>query len=413
MSNRKYCAALLFLLIVSAIALWPVYGGWGAPAEAVHPSSSFTPPVNLSNSPGYPYAGSAHIVRAADGCLHVAWWEGNDGAGGPAYTKKCGTSWQPWEWIAPPTGPTYSDLVLAVDNAGSVHVAMSQGQTAPYLIVYTSKPVTGSWSLPVSLSLGLPDAYFPTIAVDSQGGVWVAWQSPLSDTNSEIYARYRPAGGDWDTLMRVTDNTVQDEAPSLAVGSGDVAHLAWHSYSTGNWDILYSRYEAGSWTPAENVSNTPSRSYLPDLAADGAGNVFVAWADEIDGPNHSQVLCRRWDGSTWLPWTQVSSSTKALYPAIAADDSGNLYAVWTDYRGAQPETYFSYSTDYGATWLGDENVSNSAASSYYPDVAAQPGGCAHVVWQDASPGQLDIFYSQGRVPAFAGEWRFYLPLLRK
>jgi hypothetical protein len=250
--------------------------------------------------------------------------------------------------------------------------------------------------------------------VDGSGGVWVAWPVELSDTNTEIYARYRPAGGDWGPLMRVTDNAAADLDPSLAVGRGDVAHLAWRSNSAGVYDIFYSRFEEGGWGPAENVSETGFYSIAPDVAADAAGNVYVAWADEMGGLDHFQILCRRWDGSSWWPWTHVSatSSPRALSPALAADGDGNLYAVWADYRDdlAHPEVYFSHSTNFGTTWLGDENVTQNATSSYYPDVAARPGGYAHIVWTDMAPGQPDIYYSRAGVQV---EVRFYLPVVAK
>jgi hypothetical protein len=215
--------------------------------------------------------------------------------------------------------------------------------------------------------------------------------------------------------MRVTDNAFQDQRPSLAVGSDDVAHLAWQSSAAGVYDIFTSRYEGGGWSPPSNVSETGFYSVDPDVAADGAGNVYVAWADEMGGLDHFQILCRRWDGSAWLPWTYVSlpSATRAIYPTLAADDAGNLYAVWVDYRDDlwNSEAYFCHSTDYGATWLEDENVSQTTTDSYFPDVAAQAGGYAHIVWADVSPGQVDVFYTRARVAAFAGEARFFLPMV--
>jgi hypothetical protein len=218
---------------------------------------------------------------------------------------------------------------LAVDDAGKVHAALTQGVDPPYLVTYSAKPATDSWSLPITLSQELYGSYFPAIAVDSTGAVWVAWQTVLSDANSEIYARHRPAGGEWGPLMRVTDNAVQDQRPSLAVGSGDVPHLVWRSSATGVYDIYYSRYEADGWTPPENLSDTGFFSIDPDVAADGAGNVYVVWADEIGGLDHFRILSRRWDGSTWLPWTYASqpSTPRALYPALAALNPLRLPAV--------------------------------------------------------------------------------------
>lgn len=404
---RETRASVLLLFLAAALALAPVHGDQGAP-EAVRPAASFSPPYNLSSSAGA-NSTSAHVVRAADGTLHAVWQEGDR----PAYARGAGPTWQPWEWIVPPGEPGYSGPALAVDGSGNVHVALVQGD-APHLLVYTSRPFTGTWTVPIPLSLPAYSSTCPAIAVDGTGGVWVAWQTELADTNAEIYARYRPAGGEWGPLLRVTENAAQDQRPSLAVGSGDIAHLAWRSSAAGVYDILYSRFAGGIWAPAVNLSETGFYSVDPDVAADGAGNVYVVWADEMGALDHFQILFRRWDGSAWLPWTYLSlpSATRALDPALAADGAGNLYAVWTDYRDDlwHPEVYFSHSTDHGATWLGDENVTQNAASSYHPDVAAQPGGYAHIVWEDVSPGQLDILYSRAYA---AGLEKCCLPVVQK
>ncbi len=365
--------------------------------QAAQPNSNFTNPVNISNSSSYNSTQHPRLVIAPDTYLHVTWMEGiADTANGPAYLRGREGEWPTWEWAGPHNNPGYTNPHIALGADGTVHLAWACAGP-PYDICYAYKPVGGSWSAPVNISNMAGNTVYPSIALDNQGTIWVAWQTSLSDTDTAVYVAYKPSGGNWSTPVMISPDNREDQNPSLAIGPGNVPHVVWRSNNPGNWEILYSKFEGGSWTAPLNISATSTASHFPRIAADSAGNLFVVWEDEIDGPDVFQILFRRWDGSQWLPYKRVSSSTKALYPAISFEGC-NLYVVWQDYRGGL-ETYFSHSTDCGNTWLGDENVSRNTTSSYFPDIVAQSGGFSHIVWQDMLPGQLDIYYSKATVAA--------------
>ncbi len=404
---RKTILALGLIALLSLLALVlsaPRGLGPAGRAGAAALDSSFSAPYNISNSPAEPNSQHPRILRAASGLLHAAWMEGNDGSYGAAYTKGQGTTWDAWEWIGPERNPAYANPAIAIDGQGTIHAVWTSGASKPYDILYAYKPAGGAWSASENISLALgtgrDSSFYPDIGIDSQGQVWVAWQMALVPENSEVYARYRPAGGDWSAIAKVSTSTGQDLNVSLAISPDNVPHMVWRS-STGasaKYEILYSKYTAGAWSAPLNISGTAnSHSYFPDLVADGNGNLFVTWDDELYGAENPQILFRRWDGTQWLPYKQVSNSTKAIRSAVAADNACFVYAVWQDHRETAEEIYFSHSTDCGSTWLGDENTSRNGSRSYWPEIAAQAGGYAHIVWQDMAPGQLDIYYSQAVV----------------
>lgn len=400
---RRYLSLslLLSLLLLSFYALsFPVVVR-GRAHDAIQPLTSFTTPLNVSNTPEYDSSQRPRLVYEADsGYLHVVWMEGAVSNLGAAYVRGQGIDWPEWGWICLLQNPAYAHPAIALDSQGGRHVVMTSNQNVPYDIYYIYRPADGVWGTPVNLTEGLgitrTSSFYSNIAVDSQDGIWVVWQMPLSDYNTEIWVRQKPSGEDWEPAQRVTTSNDNDQNPAIAVDSADIPHLVWRNNGTGNWEILYAYYESGNWTVPLNLSATPSLSAFPRLATNEHGDVFVVWEEELDGTADFDILLRRWDGTQWLPWVRVSDSPKALYPAIAAADE-NLYVVWTDYRDGQTETYFSHSTDRGATWQGDENVSRTGTLSLHPDVAAQSCGRAHVVWADVIPGQLDIFYSQGTI----------------
>lgn len=391
----------LVVLGFLTVAVWlrPEHLATTPPAGAAQLRSSFGPANNISNSAGGGY--TSQRVRTdigSDNILHPVWMEGIVNVdNSPAYAGGQESAWNPWVWIAPNdrNNRGYTNPTVALDSQNNVHATWAGNNGPPYRIFYAYKPVGGSWSTPTNLSEGLPNSVYASIALDSQDRVWIVWETELGEGQFDVYARTKPAGGSWSPAVSISNQSGMELEPDVIVDASDVPHVVWR-YSAG-WEIYHTKYVNGSWTTPFNVSANASASHFARIDADSQGNVFVVWEDEIDGSDRFQTLFRRWDGSQWGAVRRASETpSKALYPSIAADNC-NLYAVWTDYRSKSTETFFSYSFDCGTTWSTDENVSSNSSASFHPAVAAQPGGFAHIFWQDYAPGDFDIYYRKGTV----------------
>lgn len=408
--QKKLGLSIGFLILALLLTAWflrpaeerPVV----RPVSAGQMISSFTNPINISNSPSEPGGdeNGSQKVRAILGdeaYLHVAWMEGTlNKRNGPAYVRGQGTAWPQWQYAGPSNNPGYTNPTLAQTSDGTVHLVWSGGGGSPYKIFYASKPPGGSWSAYTVLSKTPNNtSFYPSIVADSDDRLWVVWETQITEQDFEVYVTTKPAGGSWSNPLIISNKSGQDLEPSIAIDPDDVPHVVWRN-GPGNWEIYYTKYVNGDWTTPMNISANASGSHFARVAADDLGNVYVVWEDEIDGADRFQILFRRWDGTSWGGQRRISATpTKALWPAISVDHC-NLYVVWTDFRNTSTETYFSYSTNCGDTWSADENVSNNTSSSYFPDVAAQGGGYAHIFWQDyisGSPGNFDIYYSKGTI----------------
>src|SRR6266849_6246732 len=68
-----------------------------------------------------------------------------------------------------------------------------------------------------------------------------------------------------------------------------------------------------------------------------------------------------------------------LFPALATDDFGFVYAVWSD----NSNIFYSFSTDQGTTWSNPINVSfpvNGGHANLFPWIAADANGHVGIVW---------------------------------
>jgi hypothetical protein len=227
--------------------------------------------------------------------------------------------------------------------------------------------------------------------------------------------------------------------------------LAWASPRSG----AYAQTEDQTgWSEPVNLSNSPTQSNNPSLAADPAGGVHAVWSEDT-GENEGQIWYARLEGDTWSKPIDVlltPGGSLPTYPALAADAGGLLHVVWqgggriyysqafaADVQsawawtpaqplvdsqnflsapdlcvGAQGETYVGYaatigersgiyvvrSPDGGAHWGQESLVYANPRDDRLvdkPRVEVGPDGMLHVVWaESAYPDTyppLGIWYS--------------------
>jgi hypothetical protein len=88
-----------------------------------------------------------------------------------------------------------------------------------------------------------------------------------------------------------------------------------------------------------------------------------------------------------------NTSAYSRYPRIALDEEGNINLIWEDASQGNWEIFFSRSTDKGNSWAPIINLSNNLSLSGLNDIAVDNSGNLNVVWEDDSSGNFDIYYS--------------------
>jgi ribosomal protein L31 len=133
------------------------------------------------------------------------------------------------------------------------------------------------------------NSYMPSLIVDSNGNIHVTWHDNTdyagAGTDADIfYKRYELGVENWTTTEVVsTESTAGSYSPSLAVDSDGNIHIAWHDRtdyagSETDDDIFYKRYEVGvGWSTTEVISteSTDTSSHT-SLTVDSNGNIHVA-----------------------------------------------------------------------------------------------------------------------------------------
>ena len=285
---------------------------------------------------------------------------------------------------------------IAVDFSGGVHVVWHDNTPGNNEIFYKKSTNAGAtWTTNKRLTWTPAHSFKPAIAIDPSGYIHIVWLDyPMG--NSEIcYTRSTNGGATWAAAKRLTWTSGDSEIPAIAADSSGNLHVVWSDSAPGNWEIYYKKSLDGgaTWGAAKRLTWTSSNSFVPAIAADPFGNPHVVWYGDQAG--NTQVYYKKSTngGATWAATQRLSwTSGGSYFPAIAVDSLANLHVVWHDYSPGFPEIYYKKSTNVGSTWTSSRRLTWTPSYSMAPAIAAGSSGKLHVVWYDTTPDNNEIYY---------------------
>ena len=186
----------------------------------------------------------------------------------------------------------------------------------------------------------------PSVQVDEQGQVSLAWMEEEKDVRSVLYARSAEAGGPMGVPVRI--NRPEDvpywrqEAPALVVQGEDV-------FVT--WGLAHPKA-------------TPQQPFATELRL----------SRSIDG------------GKTFQPSVAVNDDPGVIqhtFDALHRDADGRLHLSWIDGREGkkEPGTYVARSLDRGATITRNLKVDEGTCVCCRTAVTSGPEGMVYVAWR--------------------------------
>ena len=117
---------------------------------------------------------------------------------------------------------------------------------------------------------------------------------------------------------------------------------------------------------------------------------------------------------TMLPHSPGHGAIDVLFPLVATDKAGNVYAAWVD--DGDDNVYYTYSTDEGNNWAPPVQVNgNDAASNVMPWLQADAAGRIAVAWYGHSThvdSDLMPSWFNNRQEAAKFPWYGYVALLQ-
>jgi len=247
----------------------------------------------------------------------------------------------------------------------------------------------------------------PCIASDGAGGGIVAWHDGrVGSENFDIYVQRIGASG---ALMWTIDGVVVTGAvgaqffPRIASdGSGGV-FIVWEDQRSGSdWDVYAQRVNTcgeALWTEdGIPVSAVEGDQRDLDVMEDGAGGVIIAWADTRSDTSGSDIYVQRVDAMGVGAWEAngavvCEAAGDQGRPRLLSQGDGGAIIAWEDPRNNTYDIYAQRVRGDG-TVAWDTNgvfISGPYGPQRSEELVSDLAGGAIIVWDDRRNGDGDIY----------------------
>ncbi|MFA5386929.1 MAG: hypothetical protein WC322_00850 [Candidatus Paceibacterota bacterium] len=311
------------------------------------------------------------IVRDSNGNLHATYYKIISYAESIFYAKSSDNG-ETWTETQLTSGESLQVLPsIAIDSNDHIHIVwIGTHSGSPLNLQVRYIKYTTSWQSIENLTSD--DSYeqvsAPSIAIDSNDYVHIVWSGKHSGS-TYYQIRYIKYTDSWQSVENLTSESYHQYAPSLAVDSNDYLHVAWYgtcASSTVYTQIRYIKYTT-SWQSIETLTSGDYHQEVPSLAVDSKNYVHIAWLGNISGSSYDQIRYIKYTDS----WQSVENLTSddsydQQFPSIAIDGNNYLYVAWSGAYSDSP-TYkqIRYIKNTGS-WGSISNLTSASADQLHP-----------------------------------------------
>ena len=293
--------------------------------------------------------------------------------------------------------------VLALDRDNKLHLAWQDNRNGNWDIYYSSSADRINWSSPIRISDSDADQINPVIAFDysTTPQVHIAWQD-MTNNNWDIYLSSSSNGFVTKTTVPLTTNYDNQIEPTIAVDNNNNVYVAWTDYRNGNPDI-YGASAMTAWNNQAIISNTRHKS-SPVIDCESQGNILhLLWVEQNN--NDKDIYYAYTEGFPTSPINGFSivddsSSSDQWAPALLVQghSGGDLkvFAGWQDHRNIidnndDSDIYFAEaSTQFGANLFIQADMGQAHQSQAILGMGpSEP----YLIWVDDRTGVDELYYT--------------------
>lgn len=243
---------------------------------------------------------------------------------------------------------------------------------------------------------------------DDAGGMIIAWQDARSGDPDIYISRITSAGFlPWgESGMELCTASGEQQTPKLAVDGQGGAFIAWVDARNGPTDLYYQHVDADGEILLEPdglaLCQAEYNQNKVRIAYDGNGGAICVWADYRAGGLESDIYAQKIDPDGSLAWAangivicDAEYSQEEI--RLASDMRGGAIVAWEDTRNQSGNRLmadvFAQRVDAAGAVLWPTNrvaVIDSANMQTQPLVRPDGEGGAFIAWSDSRSGSIGI-----------------------
>lgn len=272
-------------------------------------------------------------------------------------------------------------------------------------------PKTWSWEgFRIAGTGGAADAPAPAIAVDAAGNGVLVWrQADSTDGRQQLWIARSGKSGAW-TAPRPfrMPGTESAQHAQIVFDAGGNLLFVWQQPDGEHRSIRAVRAGAnGVWGDIQRLERHDRNAADLALAADETGNTFAVWRE--DGDAGSEIRSRRYvAGIGWSAAQRVDAEMPARpgRPVLAVDRAGSALVAWEAQVGAGSQVWAAR-FDAHRGWESPRRLSVPATAAHAPHATFGRDGNAVVVWEQTKGGRRSVTASHSLA---GGSWSAPQPI---
>ena len=392
MLHRSIMRLALVSMLLAAVAV--LHGGAAAANESER--VSYTANANLSE-----------LALSPDGeRVYLVWSDFLNAEGqevGEIYFRyRDAGGWHPRLDQAPVNisaspGMRSEQATIAVDTNGGVHIAWGEGRPRTIIERYLrpgADPASGgAWSGPTVVSAE-DDVQNANLAPDNAGGVWIVYTARANDSYN-VFARHRSPNG-WEGSQNVSRAGGQSAfVGKVAVDPAGIVSVLW-------WERGALRYAArtSDWQAPETVA--PSATQQSGITVEASGRIHVVYTEAGGGGDSDRRIAYRTRASWNAPWsnTEILSDTGNMLEPRIGWANGRIVATWNDRTSAPARIYVMQ--NFGTGWR-DRQAWTDGFRAFSPWIVEGKDRVAYLSFRNADTDQIYFArYTSGDSPSSPG-----------
>lgn len=308
------------------------------------------------------------------------------------------------------TRDSYRDEVgpqsFAIDVTNTLHAVWQRAKTGGgWRVFYSRRTAPSLWTTPSEVGDSTLMAFTPAFAIDKPGSKrYVVYRASYPPSDEIVVAQ--DSAGTW-LRSRITTNGTQDLSPTIAVDANGKVHLAWIGQDTSNaWKIYYATNLSGTWNAHLLMGSDlgPFGSGAsPFIAVTSAGvaHIFYRGGDyTLYHIHHAQNSSPGGASWTYEIVTTPNANDFTAQSVVTTDGTLHLLASGNDGFGFPPHAYY-LKKPLSGSWSAPE-LANTTMSGNGFSLHLDQYGKAHVAVNEVSGNIItgNLYYASNRT----GNW---------
>ena len=274
------------------------------------------------------------------------------------------------------------------------------------VLVLTCTRASAQWEPDKQLIAHSANDRHPSVVYqNTTGNLWVVWASNRAG-NYDIWHKTSSDGGvNWSLETQLTNDSNRDDHPSIMQAADGSVWVVW-TRLTNQYDLYYKISSDGgvNWSEEKQLTNDTGNDLNPSITQAADGTIWVAWQSDriwVEDPWEPGSYIPQDDifyknssdgGATWFNDTQLTTDPgDDTSPSITQTSDEMIWVVWASNRYDLGNLFYVTSSDGGANWTDDEQLTYEG-DDCVPSITQTSDGLIWVVFYSERGGNYDIFY---------------------